>query len=390
MSSAGGWPMPQLFGLVCADPLSRHMRKFLLFLLFAVSGLFAALTWGPAVGAQSDDTRLPLSVVTKEIEPFVFVNSGEVSGFSIDLWEAIASELDVTFEYTIVNTVVEQIEAVSSEEADAAIAAISITEEREALVDFSHRYYESGLGILTKASSGATFRESVSAALSPSLLRLFAFLVVTILIAGHVIWLMERGRNKEFPNAYLPGVWEGIWWAAVTVTTVGYGDKTPGGRLGRLFGIFWMFAGLFIIANFTAGVTSQLTLQSIQGAINGPEDLRGKQVVTVSGSTADEWLIEQGIRHTAVSTLPEAYALLEAGNTQAVVFDHPVLLFHALQNPDGGYVVPGGPFNREDYGIAFPSGSPLREEVNIALLKLLENGTYDQIRNKWYGGGAGS
>lgn len=115
------------------------------------------------------------------------------------------------------------------------------------------------------------------------LLELFAFLTLVIVIAGHVIWLLERQRDADFPKSYVKGVWEGIWWAAVTVTTVGYGDKTPRGIFGRTFGLIWMFAGLFIIANFTANVTSRLTVEQIEGAINGPQDLPGKIVVTVEG-----------------------------------------------------------------------------------------------------------
>jgi ABC-type amino acid transport substrate-binding protein len=280
--------------------------------------------------------------------------------------------------------VIEQLDAVESGRADVAIAAISITQAREERVDFSHRYFESGLGILTKSGS-LSFADTLSAAFSLSLLRLFAFLLFSILIAGHIIWLIERKRNEAFPQSYLHGVWEGIWWAAVTVTTVGYGDKTPTGRPGRVFGILWMFAGLFIIANFTAGVTSQLTLQTLQGSINGPDDLPGKQIATVEGSTAAEWLAVQRIGHTAVETIEEAITLLDSEQVQAVVYDHPVLLYYTLQNENEDCIVPGGSFNQEDYGIALATGSPLREEINRALLTLFENGTYNRIYNKWYG-----
>lgn len=357
--------------------------------LIAVLVVLMAITLGglalPEAFAQSDDVTEPVSVVTKDIEPFVFVNGDEVSGFSIDLLQALMLAMGRTYSIEIVETVGEQIDAVADGEADLAIAAISITEEREQRVDFSHSYYESGLGILAKSGSSTPLLDSLSVAFSPTLLRLFALVVLTVVVAGHVIWLVERKRNPEFPVSYLRGVWEGIWWAAVTVTTVGYGDRTPLGRIGRLFGIFWMFAGLFIIANFTAGVTSQLTLQSIQGAINGPEDLRGKQVAAVSGTTGDAWLTGEGIGHRAVDTIEEAYALLDSGQVQAIVYDHPVLLYYALQNEDGGYIVPGGAFNKEDYGIAVPEGSPLREELNRALLSVFEDGTYERIHTKWYG-----
>ena len=45
----------------------------------------------------------------------------------------------------------------------------------------------------------------------------------------------------------------------------------------------------------------------------------------------------------------------------------------------------GGVFLRENYGIVFPTGSPLVEDVNQALLGLREDGTYDQIYRKWFG-----
>jgi ABC-type amino acid transport substrate-binding protein len=354
-----------------------------LLVLFGLSVLPAI--FGGRLLAQDDQTPQAITVVTKEIEPFVFVDGEEVSGFSIDLWQALALELGLPFEFEIVTTVQEQLDAVEQEQADVAVAAISITAERERQVDFSHRYFESGLGILAHSGGSTTLLDSFRLALSPNLLRLFIFLLLTILIAGHVIWLIERRRNEEFPQTYLKGVWEGIWWAAVTVTTVGYGDRTPIGRLGRLFGMFWMFAGLFIIANFTAGVTSQLTLETLQGVIQGPEDLPGKQVVTVAGSTSDVWLANEGIGHQTVPTIEEAYELLDSGEVDAVVYDHPVLLYYTLQHPDKGYIVAGEVFNEEDYGMAFPHGSPLREEVNRALLKLVENGTYRNIYTKWYG-----
>ena len=361
------------------------MRRIAAGLSISITLILFLTVTGHQMLAQSEQREQPIAVVIKEIEPFVFVDGENVSGFSIDLWQALALEAGYDYEYEIVNGVQDQLNAMETNQANVAIAAISITAEREKNVDFSHRYFESGLGILTHAGNSTPLLDSFRLAFSPTLLRLFTFLVISIVIAGHIIWLIERRRNPEFPQTYLRGVWEGIWWAAVTVTTVGYGDKTPTGRIGRLFGMFWMFAGLFIIANFTAGVTSQLTLQGLQGVINGPEDLAGKQVVTVAGSTSDAWLLEKRIGHRAVDTIEEAYELLDSGTFQAVVYDYPVLLYHALQNEDKGYIVPGEAFNKEDYGIAFPTGSPQREEINRALLLLIENGTYDQIYAKWYG-----
>ena len=50
-------------------------------------------------------------------------------------------------------------------------------------------------------------------------------LMILLFLVGNLIWLAERGRNAEhFPRQYLHGVGNGMWFALVTLTTVGYGD----------------------------------------------------------------------------------------------------------------------------------------------------------------------
>jgi ABC-type amino acid transport substrate-binding protein len=364
-----------------------------------ISGLtyiLAALALAIALGAASPFTahlaaaparqEAPLRVVTKKIEPFVFTDEPDPTGFSIDVWDAVADELGLDYEFIYVDKVGEQIDALVAGEADLALAAITITREREEAVDFSLPYFRSGLGIMTRTDLKAPLWESlIETILSPRLLGLFALLIGALIIAAHVIWLVERGRNPDFPQDYLHGIWEGIWWAAVTVTTVGYGDKYPKNRLGRLIGILWMFTGLFLIANFTAGVTAQLALAEIQGVINGPSDLPGKRVIAVEGSTGSQWLTDEGILHTNAPTLDDAIAALRAGSAEALVYDSPVLQYQVLNDPTGELAMAGSSFRTETYGIALPHDSDLREPINQALLGLLENGTYDRIYNTWFG-----
>ena len=60
--------------------------------------------------------------------------------------------------------------------------------------------------------------------------------------------------------------------------------------LARTFAIFWMFAGVVFVAFYTAQLTTTLTVEQIRGAIEGPSDLPGKQVATLAGSTAADYL----------------------------------------------------------------------------------------------------
>lgn len=361
-----------------------------------VFALLIAMIFGGAMplSAQDDDTppaeRETLQVVTKSFEPFVTVETDDtVTGFSIDLWRELARRLDVDFEFVVVETVTEQLDAVRDGEADLAIAGISITSEREETIDFSFPFYDAGLQILTQRETRLPLGTLLRAFFSPALLEIVLIFAVVIVIAAHVMWFLEHRENDDFRSSYVHGIGGAIWWAAVTVTTVGYGDKTPKGAVGRIFGLLWMFLGLFLIANFTAGVTTVITLEELRGNISTVQDLRGKAVVTLDGSTADDYLREQRIAARRVPTIEGAYALLLNSEAQAVVYDSPALQFFAANEGQGRTQLVGPIFNSESYGIALPENSPLREPINHALLEMREDGTLASINAQYFDTGAG-
>jgi ABC-type proline/glycine betaine transport system substrate-binding protein/ABC-type amino acid transport substrate-binding protein len=347
----------------------------------------------PPPSSQGAMTPLPaaeaLRVVTKRFEPFVIYQDKQYTGFSIELWEKIAESLGMPYELYGVNTIAKLLDEVERGAADVAIAGISITAEREQILDFSHAFFETGLQIMVPESSGSVIGEVVSrifsVIFSRELLYGAAIFFIGLLIAAHIIWVLERGHNPQFPEGYLQGLWHSIWWAVVTVTTVGYGDKTPKGNVGRLFGLVWILAGYFVFAYFTASVTSTVTVQELLGTIDSPRDLFGKRVATVEKSTAADFLAGQGIRTVKVENVDNAYPLLESGKVDAIVYDAPVLQHHASGKGKGKVKVVGLLFQEQHYGIALQVRSPYREKINIALLELIESGEYRQIVNKWFG-----
>ena len=92
-----------------------------------------------------------LRVATRIIKPFVFEENLALTGFSIELWQEISRQLNAQSEFIIKPSVKELLEATRSNEADLAIAAISITAEREIDWDFSQPMFDAGLQILTPA-----------------------------------------------------------------------------------------------------------------------------------------------------------------------------------------------------------------------------------------------
>src|SRR3954454_16291257 len=111
-----------------------------------------------------------------------------------------------------------------------------------------------------------------------------ARLMATYLVAGaailivlaHVLWLVERRENPLFQRGYLRGVGEGVWGVIMIIATGEFGDRESS-RVAKRIVIagLWLF-GVVLIAQFTATVTSSLTVQQLQCSIRGPDDLPGK------------------------------------------------------------------------------------------------------------------
>jgi polar amino acid transport system substrate-binding protein len=142
---------------------------------------------------------------------------------------------------------------------------------------------------------------------------------------------------------------------------------------------------IILIAQFTASVTSLLTVQQLQGTISGASDLPGKTIATVQNTTAARYLTENGLNFVGVARIEDAYQLLEEQKVEAIVYDAPVLLYHALTQGKGRTQVVGRIFQQEQYGIALPTGSALREPINEVLLEIQMDGTYDALYTKWFG-----
>jgi polar amino acid transport system substrate-binding protein len=139
------------------------------------------------------------------------------------------------------------------------------------------------------------------------------------------------------------------------------------------------------VSLFTAALASHLTVQTIDSRITGVQDLSGAKIATVTGSSAASYLTAHALTFTALPTVNDAYRQLDSGKIDAIVFDAPVLQHHLKLTHSTNDTLVGGIFARENYGIALPTGSPLRKKINETLLDITEDGTYDQLYAKYFG-----
>lgn len=334
-----------------------------------------------------------LIVGTRVVPPFAMLNEdSQWIGLSIDLLREVKAELenaaghDVEIEFKSL-PLSEMLDAVANSEIDLAAAAITVNYDREKRMDFTHSFHTSGLGIAV----GARQRRSgwsgiVDAVLSRTFFRIVAGLLLAMLISAVAVYLFERRHNREqFDKGWVKGVAAGMWWAAVTLTTVGYGDKVPRTLGGRLIGLVWMFAGLFIIAGFTAAVTSALTLTQLGSRINGPSDISRVKVATVEGSTSADYLRSRHIMFAKHPDVDTAIDSVVAGECDAVVYDAPILRHQIYKNYSGEAFVLPITFERQNYAFALPSDSPLREPINQVILRQTSRPSWDVVLATYFG-----
>jgi polar amino acid transport system substrate-binding protein len=360
----------------------------LIFLVILVPVALSLLVGLSSAQAQTPTppSPKPLQVLTLTVEPFVMKQGNGYTGFSVELWDALAKRLGYDYEWVEAASADDLLQRVQAGNYDVVVGKTIITADREKIMDFSVPYFVGGLQIMVGEPHQSFIRNFLTTIFKPELLQVLGFGMLVLLVMAHIIWLIERGNNEAIPKAYLVGVWESLWYALSTVATLEYADKEkPRSPLKRIIAMVLVVMGIILIAQFTAAITASLTVQQLGGTINGPGDLSGKKVATISQTVVAGYLAEQGINYVGVDTMDQAAGLLEQGQVDAVVFDSPVLQYYATNHGNGKVKVVGPVFKTVFYGIAVPTGSPMRKQINEGLLNLVEDGTYDQIYQKWFG-----
>jgi ABC-type amino acid transport substrate-binding protein len=352
-----------------------------IFVVILATGI--GLSAGNAAAEDSSQGK-PLRVAVKPIAPFVFKNGAELTGFSIDLWHAVAQSLKVDTVWVEVATVGDQLRAVETGNADAAIAAITITKEREDVVDFTQPYFDSGLQILVHAEGKSHFLDVFDSIPWATIGTILGAFVAVMFVMANVLWLVERHAGEHPRRGYLKGVGDGLWAVALIVATGEHGDRQTVRVIKRLIIFFLWFVGVVLIAQLTATITSTQTVDRLTSKIRGPADLPGKKIASVRGTVAADYLREQGLQFVEVSSAEEGSDLVANGAVQAVVFDAPTLQYLAARRGNGVLQVVGPIFAAQKYGIAVPDGSALRKRINKALLEMYEDGRYRTLYNKWF------
>lgn len=276
--------------------------------------------------------KLHLVVGIKHTPPFVDItNENKPYGLSVTLWENIIKNTNYTFEYKQYDNLKDLIDAVAKNEVDLTINPVTVTSERYKKVSFSQPFYVTNTAFLKRKESAIwTFFSNL---ISWKFIAAVGVLFLLLFGSGVLIWYVERNKNDDFGGRPAKGIADGFWWSAVTMTTVGYGDKAPKSFWGRFIGFIWMFTAVIVISSVTASIASSLTVNSMDGKIHSVRDLRDKKVGTVENSSPAEFLEVYNVEAQEYKTPEEGIKALNDGDIDYLVYDRPVIQ-HILKSSE--------------------------------------------------------
>jgi len=321
------------------------------------------------------------------VPPFVIDQADRLTGFGIELWEEAASRLKAKTIYLKEPAPTDA--ALRANKVDLLVSPVFITVERDRDYDFSYPILDAGQQVMVRGTSETAAQNPLDDLLSLLFSKTAAIWLgvglVLVLVPAHIVWLLERRHPEGIipTKSYYPGLFHAIYWSVSTLLT--QAEQMPRQWLARVIALLWMFTGVVFVALYTAQLTATLTVQQIRGPINGPDDLPGKRIGTIEGSVSATYLRDHNARVHAYANAEEMFQALLDKKVDALLYAAPVLRYFAAREGKGLVRMVGPEFNKEGLGIAFPNGSPLRRQVNNALIAMREDGTYQRIYEKWFG-----
>ncbi|UZH53904.1 transporter substrate-binding domain-containing protein [Salinimicrobium tongyeongense] len=351
------------------------MNKIFLFLFFCLSLLNTNAQDSLNAGGK-------LVIGVTEAPPFVIKEDSDFAGLSIDSWRLVNRQLDADYEFKQYESLEALLQAVEQGQVDLSINPITVTDRRMQKMDFSQPYFISYTGIARK--SGSAVWRYLSNIFSWNFFSAILILVGVIFIFGLLVWVFEHKKNKEEFGLGPRGIFQGFWWSAVTMTTVGYGDKSPRTLGGRVIGFIWMFMAIIMISTLTAGIASSLTVQNIQDDIGSVRDLERFEVYTVRSSSAQELLDQYNIDSHKVPNAGEGIDALLENDKNLLVYDKPILSYYIEEKEvQEELTVLENSLKKDYYSYSFPKNSELLDRINPILVGSLKTMEWNSLISEY-------
>uniref|UniRef100_A0AAY4DCC1 Glutamate receptor n=1 Tax=Denticeps clupeoides TaxID=299321 RepID=A0AAY4DCC1_9TELE len=295
--------------------------------------------------------------------------------------------------------------------ADIAIAPLTITLVREEVIDFSKPFMSLGISIMIKKPQKS--KPGVFSFLDPLAYEIWMCIVFAYIGVSVVLFLVSRfspyeWHTEEYEDGQIQtnestnefGIFNSLWFSLGAFMRQGC-DISPRSLSGRIVGGVWWFFTLIIISSYTANLAAFLTVERMVSPIESAEDLAKQTEIAYgtldSGSTKEffrrskialfdkMWTYMRGAEPSVfVKTTAEGVLRVRKSKGKYAYLLESTMNEYIEQRKPCDTMKVGGNLDSKGYGIATPKGSSLRTPVNLAVLKLSEQGVLDKLKNKWW------
>ncbi|XP_012945039.1 glutamate receptor 1 [Aplysia californica] len=353
----------------------------------------------------------------KDGEP-VLMGNKRFKGFAMDLATDLAAEVGFTFLFRVVKdgSYGSQLPGNHSwngmmgelirKEAELAVAPLTITADRERYVDFSKPFMEIGATIMIKKPQST--RPGVFSFMEPLSVEVWVCIIVAYLIVSIALFLVSRFSPLEWRKVKEEGdssyhndfsLYNSFWFSMGALMFQG-SDTCPRSVSGRIIGGAWWFFVLIIISSYTANLAAFLTIERMISPIESADDLLNhptmKYGAVISGSTLQFFLKSDvpvykqmggymmSNKEVLVKSNDEGVQrVLDSKGKYAFIAESSVVDYVNNRMPCDTTSV-GGALNNKGYGVATSRNSELRDPINVAVLKLKEEGRLYTLHQEWW------
>jgi len=338
-----------------------------------------------AMPAGAEEPKLKVGIF--DFPPLAMKDEeGRWTGLAVELWEEVSAKAQV--DYTYVETPLDQIIGkLSRGEIDLAVGAMGVSAERERVVDFTQPFLENMAAVaVIKNSHYPALKELFLELTQHGLLQVLLVMLGTLILFSFVLWFIERGANKgHFGGKPIHGLGSAVWFSAVTMTTVGYGDKTPQTVLGRFLAFLWMFFGILLVSAFTGTVASSLTISRLNQSVDRLGDLARFRNGVMAGTLAQNVMGEAGLSAQVFPDLESGLKALSQNQITAMVADDVSLRYLVGNTYPDTMEVDKFPTSRISFAIAARPNLPNFQDINIALIGVIGTPEWDRAVARWIG-----
>ncbi len=341
-----------------------------------------------ATGAGADGPPgAPLRVAVYDVPPYGSVApDGSIGGASVDLWRRVAEALGREYRFVPVSKMEAILEGLERNGFDAAIGAITITPERLMRVDFSYPAHRSRVAVAVPMDSGPLAAFLRYGVVVRELSLLIAITAALLVAMGVAMWVVERPMRSLNHDSAVASLRDGVYWAVVTMTTVGYGDKTPKTAGGRMIAILWMLVSVALISILSTSIISKMTAERVASGLRLTEaGLADKRLAAVAHSSGAEYLDERRLRYASFDDLPPALTALQCGQADAVVDSIGALQYMIAARFKGTVEAPQGVLEPAYMAFALPPSSALKKPLDRALIEITASPEWRRVEESYFG-----